>query len=385
MAKFLVAEIRKRIAELSSRGDVTPKFKECLRASDTLKPVEEMPVHELLSEMFVETKAIEEMEDIPGQMEIIGKWMSILSAPQEQHEDSKPTTLTLHTPLKTFKMSGTVGDGSNSVSFNQLVREVETAKTKGHGSEEIIDGVLRAIKSGSELKSYLESREKLTVQNMMSILRVHYKEKDSGELYKELSDVTQGNDESARSYLMRAMTLRDTILKVSKATAEGDEGVYSESLVRSQFKKSVISGFKDDILRSEMRTPINSGINDEELLQELDCHTRQREEVTAKRRSARTKNIEVVGDEEKANDTAAQAIQELQKQVANLQTQLSARRRGGPRPAAAAPRWRCPTCPEGAAAEGCRHCWHCGQENHRRWECPERRGAGPADFPRTSS
>ena len=141
MAKFLVAEIRKRIAELSSHEDVTLKFQECLLPRDPSKPVEEMLIHELLSEMFVETKAIEEMDDIPGQMEIIGKWMSILSTPQEKKEDTKPTTLTLHTPLKTFKMSGTVGDGSNSVSFNQLVREFDNAKTKGHGSEEIIDGV----------------------------------------------------------------------------------------------------------------------------------------------------------------------------------------------------------------------------------------------------
>ena len=102
---------------------------------------------------------------------------------------------------------------------------------------------------------------------MKEILRAHYNEKTTTELYSELGSLVQGNKEGPTDFLIRAMDLRNKILLDSDDTSELK---YDPELVHGLFCRSVQTGLRDMCVRQEFKTYIETrDLKDEDLIQAL--------------------------------------------------------------------------------------------------------------------
>ena len=91
------------------------------------------------------------------------------------------------------------------------MRQIEGALKKGYKPVETVDAVVRAINSGMRQRSYLEGLDDLTLPRLRRILRSHYQEKSTTELYTQLSTLVQEPQESAQNIFIRALDTRQKI------------------------------------------------------------------------------------------------------------------------------------------------------------------------------
>ena len=103
---------------------------------------------------------------------------------------------------------------------------------------------------------------------MRKILRSHYREKSSTELYKALSTLTQAPNEDAQAFLFRALELRQRVIFTCK---EADSKIkYDQSVSQNLFLHSIETGLRDESVRSKLRPVLqNQAIPDDELIAEM--------------------------------------------------------------------------------------------------------------------
>ena len=92
--------------------------------------------------------------------------------------------------LREFKISGTIGniESKENLSYTSLSFQMEKGKKSGYSEGEIQTAVIKAIKHGSSLQVYLESKVNIDEHAFIQILRSHYKEKDSTSVFQENQD-----------------------------------------------------------------------------------------------------------------------------------------------------------------------------------------------------
>ena len=78
-----------------------------------------------------------------------------------------------------FKIYGSVGNGKDSLSYTSLSFQMGQGKKAGYSPAEMQAAVIKAMKPGSSLWNYLESREDVEDKAFIPVLRSHYKEKNS--------------------------------------------------------------------------------------------------------------------------------------------------------------------------------------------------------------
>ncbi len=80
-----------------------------------------------------------------------------------------------------FKINSQIGERGqkDKLSYNNLMHQINAGINKGHRYCEIIDAVIRAICLGMSLHDMLEIKTDLN----LSILKGHYKEESSTDLY----------------------------------------------------------------------------------------------------------------------------------------------------------------------------------------------------------
>lgn len=113
-----------------------------------------------------------------------------------------------------FKINGQIGkqEQKDKLSYNNLMHQIDTGINKGHRESEIIDAVIRAISPGMSLRDMLEIKTDLTHSQLHTILKRHYKEESSTDLYHRLINVTQESRESPQNVLFRAIELKERLL-----------------------------------------------------------------------------------------------------------------------------------------------------------------------------
>lgn len=124
--------------------------------------------------------------------------------------------------IKEFKIVETIGAEGG---LDYLSYQIQERKANGYSQKEIMVGVIRAIKGGSSLRRYLEGRPAITEENFMKILRAHFNVKDSTTLFNKMANVAQEPAETELNYVLRMMSLRDSIVTLSKK-----EGVLSRNI-----------------------------------------------------------------------------------------------------------------------------------------------------------
>ncbi|PIK36520.1 hypothetical protein BSL78_26646 [Apostichopus japonicus] len=100
-----------------------------------------------------------------------------------------------------FKISGQTGE-PGQINFTSLARQIESGSRKGFSTDEIIDGVLRAVVPDSRLRNYLEGRADITLPELRRILRAHFQEKEATTVFHELSTAVQGPKETAHPFVL---------------------------------------------------------------------------------------------------------------------------------------------------------------------------------------
>ena len=119
--------------------------------------------------------------------------------------ESKKTTLpseVLNLIYREFKISGQIGEQGQQdrLTFTSLAHHIEAAREKGYRDNDIIRGVIRAIVPGRHCR----------------ILRCHYQERDTTDLNKQLAQLAQDPKESAQSFLLKALDLRQKVVFASQ-------------------------------------------------------------------------------------------------------------------------------------------------------------------------
>ena len=169
-----------------------------------------------------------------------------------------------------LKVSGYIGEQGrpDQISFVSLSRQIETAVDKGYTQKEVVDAVIKAMRPGLQLRSYIETLNDLTLPHLRQILRSHYREKSGTQLYQELATICQGPKESPDSFLLRALDLRQKVLFASK---EADANLkYDPQLVQGMFLRSMETGLRDDNSLTKIRSVLHiPKISDEDLIQQM--------------------------------------------------------------------------------------------------------------------
>ena len=136
----------------------------------------------------------------------------------------------------------------DQVSYISLNRQIEVALEKGYSIREIVDAVIRSISPSLPLRSYLEAIRELTLPTLRRIIRAHYQEKNSSELYAELANLAQISVEPP-TFLIRALNLREKIIYASKEA--NTKLKYDPEHVQSMFLHSIETGLISNTLREE--------------------------------------------------------------------------------------------------------------------------------------
>lgn len=92
---------------------------------------------------------------------------------------------------------------------------------KGYDVGEIVEAVIQAITPVVKLKSYLESRQELSLSSLKQVLRTHFIEKDARELYHTLTHAVQDIKETPLQFVIRTMDLRQKVLFASERAKVG--------------------------------------------------------------------------------------------------------------------------------------------------------------------
>ena len=266
-----------------------------------------------------------------------------------------------------------------------MVHQIEGALAQGYREVEINEAIIRSISPGLPLRSFLECNPDLPLSKLRKILRSHYREKSSTELYKALSTLTQAPNEDAQAFLFRALELRQRAIFTCK---EADSKIkYDKSLIQNLFLHSVETGLRDESVRSKLRPFLqNPSIPDEELIGEMNVIFSQEQERDAKlgKKSqkhtfARVEQITSVAppqescaqhtekrrppESQKSLEATLSAVQaglsELKASFEQFKAQPTQEPQARSRPPKRPPRG-CESCISHNVAAECTHCYICG-------------------------
>ena len=307
-----------------------------------------------------------------------------------------PTSGTIEKPVsvfrKDFKVSGQINDSKNGITFVSLIRQIETGVQKGFSELEIVDGVIKCIAPGLQLRDYLEGRCSLDLKSLRWILRSHFQEKSATELYNELGQASQGGSEDPTEFLLRLLSLKQKIQFVSKEA--GSEIIYDSKLIDSMFKRTLYTGLREDSIRREIQPLLEREmfvVRDEDLIQKLSVIVAKERERQQKfgRSKARVNSVNTNQNTQNPAENNSQGSvsselkglkEELMAEIASLRTMIvtaPSRDNLGPDDTSESSDRKtralgCRNCQEKGTGRTCKHCWVCGSDEHFKAGCKQR-------------
>lgn len=140
-----------------------------------------------------------------------------------------------------------------------------------------MDAVIRAIVPGLKLQS------NLSLPTLRRMLWLHYQERITIELYKQLTTEVQSNKETPQNFLIRAMNLRKKILFASHEAEFSLK--YDPALVQSMFMHTVLTGLQNDNIKTDLQPYLlQPSTPDELLLERLNMACANKKERQDKKR-----------------------------------------------------------------------------------------------------
>ena len=150
---------------------------------------------------------IEALQEMEVKIEPIGKKLKVSSKSSSKKEDVEAKWFPQVQKLREFKISGSIGaDGQrDTLTYASLVFQMQRGRDEGYSYKEIQGTVIKAIKPGNNLRNYRESRVELRERALLQILRSNFKEKDSTQVFHDLSNAAQLTSDSEMDFCSRVM------------------------------------------------------------------------------------------------------------------------------------------------------------------------------------
>ena len=314
-----------------------------------------------------------------------------------------PARLPEVTLRREFRIIGQIGEAGQKekLSYTSLLNQMESGQRKGHGEEEIIEAVTRAVSPGLHLREMLEIKRGLTLPTLKTILKGHYKVDSSSDLLHHLMNMTQDPKESAQNFLFRAIELKEKLMRKSSDDDAGEEGEeFSPELIQRKFLRSIETGLHSDAVKFQLKTYLSDrNVTDEVLIERIsEAANLEQERQQKLRRTVPSKpprvnevqaevyppdataagvdtvtKCETGGKSKRSQGCSVETDQiealkaevlEMKKRM--LQTVEATKSRQVERaytPNRSRPRG-CRACQEAQMGDSCRHCFKCGQEGH---------------------
>ena len=291
-----------------------------------------------------------------------------------------------------FKIRGVISNqGKNSLSYISLMRQIKAGEAKGIPPSEIMYAILEAVDPNTNLRIYLDKLPNLDLTQVRQIIRDHYREKTTSDMYQELVNMVQKPEEDPLDFLMQALGVRQKICYCS----EDDESIkYNDSLIQGVFLQTIGTGLSNENICAHMKPFLKQlGITDPELIHQMKIATRFEEERARKqcqptsRKGARVSHVQAnkPSESKDPNQKLIDAIESLTAKVSEIssiksdveglklqmaeitnQSSKPAKTRENAKPLNR--RIGCKDCLENNIAP-CKHCFNCGKENHTAKEC----------------
>ena len=150
-----------------------------------------------------------------------------------------------------FKINGQIGepDQKDKISFSSLTHHIQIGLTQGYAESEIVGGVIRAITPGFELINYLETFRDFILDRLKRVLRSHYGEKNTSELFQTLASLCQSPKESPQAFLMKTLDLKQQTLFASSDESDDTYLQYDPEHIQRLFLRSEETGLQDESIR----------------------------------------------------------------------------------------------------------------------------------------
>ncbi|CAI5640554.1 unnamed protein product [Oreochromis niloticus] len=348
-----------------------------------------------------------------------------LSERVERTPPSQPTTpqhvfpvaanrLSEVTIRREFKICGQIGEKGQKdrLSYTNLMHQIDRGLNKGHSEAEVIEAVVKSVSPGLSLRDMLEIKRDLTLPQLKAILKGHFKEDSTTDLYHRLVNVTQDSRESPQNFLFRAIELKERLLLASEDT--GSDEQYSPELIQKKFLRSVSTGLLSDPIKFQLKSYLDDPrVTDETLIDKMnEAASVESERQLKQKKTTGSKSVKVnelqterpasqlglgvaetrLGTQEQSAEVvkpksrrtpvvAASRESELHETVRLLREEMAELRRsittpqGPTRPLRTSGRRGCKACQEQGTNDGCEHCFKCGQPGHLSRGCRGRRGA----------
>lgn len=300
-----------------------------------------------------------------------------------------------------FKICGQIGEKGQKdrLSYTNLMHQIERGLNKGHSEAEVVEAVIKAISPGLSIRDMLEIKRDLTLSQLKTILKGHFKEDSSVDIYYRLVNITQDSRESPQNFLFRAIELKERLLLSSREV--GSDEQYSSEFIQRKFLRSVSTGLLSDHIKFQLKPYLDDlAVTDEILIGRMNEAASVESERQAKQKKStnRTPKINELHTEMQTSQPSQNATEarvrvqeqttevvkpknrktppvissresELYETVRSLREEIAEIRKSMSSPHSShhvrrTARKGCKACHEQGLGDQCGHCFKCGQAGH---------------------
>ena len=314
---------------------------------------------------------------------------------------STPTQMQVH-KIREFKIQGGfVGKEAGCVDYVSLSYQIQDGIAKGYSVSEIQGGVVRSMRAGYPLRRVIETSPTMEMKVFLEYLRSDYKVENSGKLWGQLLNAAQEPKQDTVSYVWKLIYLKNLVLLVSK-----EEGTpMDEGMVKRQFPHGLRVGLINTAVRMEVQPLLKLDLADHELAFQIsEIVAREEEHEQKVRQLAGSRKAEVnaasfdpdvvcylkdkppetkddmILAEMKKIAGSVEEIKDIKKDVVGLSKRMDTYEKkleaiekaawsgkgGGNRGKGKFA--KCAACDRDG--KFCTHCNKCGEEGHKRKDCP---------------
>ena len=303
-----------------------------------------------------------------------------------------------------FRINGQIGElgQKDKLSYTNLMHQIDSGKRKGHSDFEIVEAVVKAATPGLSLRDMLEAKSNLTLVHLKTILKAHFKENSTTDMFHRLVNITQDAKESPQNFLFRAVELKERLLAAAKDASSDVQ--YSPDVIQKKFLRSVSTGLLSDNVKMQLKPHLDDlGVTDEILIEKMndaaavDWETQQKFKKSIPNKPARinelqteTTTYQLYSDRETdfgqpsehstsvkasvksqkiqaakspAENELMDAVKQLREEVAELRKNVKDSARPSHQFQSRGKR-ACRGCQDRGEEEQCDHCFKCGLSGH---------------------
>ena len=267
-----------------------------------------------------------------------------------------------------LKFTGQYGKTDSWSEFTSLKRQIDKAlkKEPPYEEDEVCEAALRTVTAGTELRTFLDGVPELTLDLLIETLRSYYSEPEEKDLLNDLNKLRQGHHEDAQVFVMRGINLVHQFS--SKKKTRMNEEMAFEILL-----DSLETGFENDTVRSHMRPYLKDPTASESTL--LDAIKRvkktekDRKDKFPKGPTARMNEVSV--DDGLLASLVAK-VEVLDVNVDEIKQYIGTKDTNSDDKGNKKIIYGCKDCKSKGQSNRCTHCFRCGKDTHKSFECPEK-------------